>query len=79
MSKLATTDPQELRPLLHERIDQCSPEELEAVRKTLLVLEARRLADELGRELAEDRRTGRITEEKIAEAICEHREQHPYR
>ena len=79
MSKLATTDPTELRPLLHERIDQCSPEELEAVRKTLLVLEARRLAAELGRELAEDRRTGRITEEKIAEAIREHREQHPYR
>ncbi len=26
MSKLATTDPEELRPLLHERIDQCNPE-----------------------------------------------------
>ena len=79
MSKLATTDPKELRPLLHERIDQCSPEELEAVRKTLLLLEARRLADELGREMADDRRTGKITEEKIGEAIREHREQHPYR
>ena len=49
------------------------------VRKTLLLLEARRLADELGREMAEDRRTGRMTDEKIAEAIREHREQHPYR
>jgi hypothetical protein len=79
MSKLATTNPEELRPLLHERIDQCNPEELEAVRKTLLMLEARRLADELGREMAEDWRTGKITEEKIAEAVCEHREGHPYR
>ena len=79
MSKLATTDPTELRPLLHERIDQYSPEELETLRKTLLVLEARRLAGELGRELAEDRRTGRITEEKIAEATRQHRELHPYR
>jgi hypothetical protein len=79
MSKLATTNPEELRPLLHERIDQCNPEELEAVRKTLLMLEARRLADELGREMAEDWRIGKITEEKIAEAIREHRERHPYR
>jgi len=29
MSKLATTDPNELRPILHERIDQCTLEELE--------------------------------------------------
>lgn len=78
MSKLATAAPEELRPLLHERIDQCSPEELDAVRKTLLMLEARRLADELGRDMAEDWRTGRITEEKIAEASREHRARHPY-
>jgi hypothetical protein len=25
MNKLATTNPDELRPLLHERIDQCTP------------------------------------------------------
>ncbi len=55
MIKLATTDPKELRPLLHERIDKCNPEELEAVRKTLLMLEARRLADELA---ARWRKTG---------------------
>ena len=79
MSKLATIESGELRPLLHERIDQCNPEELEAVRKTLLMLEARRLADELGRDMAEDWRTGKITEEKIAEAVREHRERHPYR
>lgn len=79
MSKLATTDPDELRPLLHERIDQCTAEELDAVRKTLLTLEARRLADELGRDMAEDLRTGKITDEKIAETIREHRQRHPYR
>jgi hypothetical protein len=79
VNKLATTDPDELRPLLHERIDQCTPEELEAVRRTLLGLEARRLADELGRDMAEDWRTGKLTEAGIAEAILEHRKRHPYR
>lgn len=79
MSKLATTDPDALRPLLHERIDQCTAEELDAVRKTLLTLEARRLADELGRDMAEVLRTGKVTDEKIAEAIREHRQRHPYR
>ena len=79
MSKLATTDPNELRPLLHERIDHCSPVELEAVRQTLLKFEAERLIAEVGAEFAEDWRTGRITEEKTAEAIREHRARHPYR
>ena len=79
MSKLATTDPNELRPLLRDRIDQCSPEELEAVRQALLKFEAERLIAEVGAEFAEDWRTGRITEEKTAEAIREHRARHPYR
>ena len=79
MSKLATTDPNELRPLLHERIDQCSPEELDAVRKLLLELEARRLFDELGRGFDEDWASGKLTKENIQEAIIEHRCKHPYR
>ena len=79
MNKLATTDPKELRPLLHERIDQCSPEELEAVRQALLKFEAERLIAEVGAEFAEDWSTGRITEEKLAEAVREHRARHPYR
>jgi len=79
MSPLATTDPKELRPLLHERIEHAPDEELEAVRKALLGLEARRLANELGREFEEDWRSGKITEEKIAQSVLEHRARHPYR
>ena len=79
MSTLATTDPKLLRPLLRERMDTCSDEESEAVRKALLLLEARRIADELGRELAADRREGKLTEEGIAESLATHRATHPYR
>ena len=79
MSKLTTSDPNELRPLLHERIDQCSPEELVAVRKLLLELEARRLFDEVGRGFDEDWASGKLTKENIQEAIVEHRRKHPYR
>ena len=81
MSTLSTlpTDPKELRPLLHERIEHATDEELEAVRKALLAIEARRLADEISREFEEDWRSGKITEEKIAQAILEHRARHPYR
>ena len=79
MSPLATTDPKELRPLLRERIEHATDEELEAVRKALLALEARRLADELGREFEGDWCSGKITEESIAQAIRDHRARHPYR
>ncbi|MEO7319503.1 MAG: hypothetical protein ABIZ56_10985 [Chthoniobacteraceae bacterium] len=79
MSPLATTDPKELRPLLHERIEHATDEELEAVRKALLALEARRLADEISREFEEDWRSGKITEASIAQAIRDHRARHPYR
>ena len=79
MSTLATTDPKELRPLLRERIEHATDAELEAVRKALLLFEAKRTFDELGREMDEDWRSGKITEEKVAEAIREHRTRHPYR
>ena len=71
--------PQELRPLLHQRLDAATDEELAAVHRMLLEMEARRLADELGDEMQKDWDSGRITEENIAEAILEHRRKHPYR
>ena len=79
MSKLATTDPKELRPLLHERIDQCSPEELEAVRKTLLQFELNRLMDSVGEAIDDAAARGEMTPEKIETDIREHRARHPYR
>jgi len=79
MSKLATTDPKELLPLLHERIDQCSPEELEAVRKTLLQFELNRLMETVGEACDEAAARGEMAPEKIAAALREHRARHPYR
>ena len=81
MSSLSTKpkSPQELRPLLHERLDVATDEELAAVHRTLLEMEARRLCEELGEATESAWASGEITEEKIAEAIREHRQAHPYR
>ncbi len=68
-----------LRPLILARIEQLPAEDLPLIDRTLLELETRRLSDELGAALAEDWRSGRITEESIAEAVREHRQKHPYR
>ncbi len=74
-----TKDPKELLPLLHERLDSATDEELTAVHKMLVELEARRLADELGAEMDQAWASGQITKENIAAAILEHRKLHPYR
>ena len=74
-----STDPKELRPLLHAEVDKLRDEDLAAARRALLEIETRRLADELGAALDEQRASGRITNESIAEAILEHRRKHPYR
>jgi len=59
MSDLATTDPARLRPLLHERIDQCTPEEREAVRKLLLEWEAKRLFAAMAADAEADQLAGK--------------------
>ena len=78
MSDLAMTDPERLRPLLHERIDQCSPEELEVVRKLLLEWEARRLFATMAAGAEADRLAGNHDPALVEAAICEHRTRHPY-
>lgn len=72
-------DPKELRPLLHRKLDAASDEEVAAVHRLLLEMEARRLADELGAEFDDDWATGKLTHENIEEALVEHRRKHPYR
>ena len=79
MSPLATTDPKELRPLLHERIDQLADEELESVRQALLKLEIHHVREELGREVDELEAAGELTPEKIEASVRAHRARHPYR
>ena len=78
MSTLATTDPKELRSILRERLEHCTEEELEAVRKALLQLEINRLVDEMGAEARADWDAGKYAPELVEAAIREHRAKHPY-
>ena len=73
------TDPKELRPLLHAEIDRLPDEALAAAHRVLQEMEIQRLTDALGAATEEAWASGQMTEEKIAEAIREHRVRHPYR
>ena len=79
MSTLVTTDPKELRPLLHERIERATDEELEAVRKALLKLEAERAFAEMAAGAQADHLAGKHDPVLVEAAIREHRARHPYR
>jgi hypothetical protein len=67
------TNPNDLRPLIEQRLDDATPAELEAVHRMLVELEARRLLAELddATELAWE--SGHISDEIIAQAVREHR------
>lgn len=71
MSTLAPTDPNELRPLLHERIDQWRAEDLPLLHRVLLELERDRLVAELNTEFDRDRESGRMA--RLSDIIREAR------
>ena len=77
MSPLATKDPQQLRAILHDRLDHCTDAELEAVRKALMQFEAERLLAEIGEAAQAD--AGKYDPALVEAAIREHRARHPYR
>lgn len=68
-----------LRPKIVARIERLPAGDLPAVERALAEIEARRLSEELGAELAEDWKSGALSEESIKEAVLEHRRKHPYR
>jgi len=72
-------DPKELRPLLHAEIDRLPDEALAAAHRLLQEMEIQRLMDDLGAATEQAWTSGQMSEEKIAEAIREHRKRHPYR
>ncbi len=72
-------NPKELRPLVHAQLDSLPDHCLEAAQKLIMDLQLRELVDELGAEMDETWKSGRITQESIAKAIQEHRQKHPYR
>ena len=79
MSAVLAIEPQKMRPLIHEKIDRLTDDELAAVHKQLEIIELKREFDAIGEEFAEDWRTGRITQEKVDEAVRSYRAAHPYR
>ncbi len=79
MSTLATKGLNELRTTLHERIDHCTEDELEAVRKALLKLEAERAFAEMSAEAEADHLAGKHDPALVEAAIREHRARHLYR
>ena len=81
MSTLTTVpvDPKELRPLLHAMIDRLRDENLLVLHRVALELELDEVTDRLNEAFDEARAAGRLTPERIAEAIAAHRAAHPYR
>jgi hypothetical protein len=60
MSTFAPTDPNTLRPLLHERIDQWAAADLPLLHRVMLELDRDRLVAELNAEFDRDRESGRL-------------------
>lgn len=73
MNTASTLTPQQLRPLVHEKIDLLTDAEVAAVHKQLVVLELWRELDAIGEEMANHWNEGRITAEKVDEAVREYR------
>jgi len=66
-----TSNPSELRPLLHEKIDQWAPDDLPLLHRVMVELERDRLIAELNAEFDRDRESGRLA--RLPEIIREAR------
>ena len=66
-----TSTPSELRPLLHEKIDQCAPDDLPLLHRVMIELERDRLVAGLNAEFDRDREAGRLA--RLPEIIREAR------
>jgi hypothetical protein len=72
-------DAKDLRPLLHAEIDKLRDKDLGLAHRLLLEIEMQQVMDDLDDAADEARAAGRLTPERIAEAIAAHRAAHPYR
>jgi len=66
-----TSKPSELRPLLHEKLDQWAPDELPLLHRVMVQLERDRQVAELNVEFDRDREAGRLA--RLPEIIREAR------
>lgn len=73
------SDRQGLKQMLHTTIEHLNASELSILNRVALRLEAERVADELDAAFDEDRKAGKLTNERIQNIIAEVRKNHPYR
>lgn len=72
-------DPKELRPLLHAELDKLSDDYLAPARQLILEIQMQQVLEELDDAADQARAAGRMTPERIAKAIADHRAAHPHR
>lgn len=65
--------PQELRPLVHQKVDALTDQELAEVHRQLLLLELRREMDSIGDNLSNEWLHGRVTQDKVDLAVKTYR------
>lgn len=73
----ATANPEELRRFLHQEIDRMEPSRLEILNRLLQQLKLFELVDEVDRGFDADRAAGRLTPDKVAEAVRAVRLEYP--
>ena len=74
----ATANPEDLRRFFHQEIDRMEPSRLEILNRMLQQLRLFELAEQIDRGFAADRSAGRLSPDKIAEAVRAVRREHPY-
>ena len=70
---------QKLRKALHEKIEQLPASTLPAAERLLLQIEVEQLRRELDAGFDQDRAEGKLSQEKVTEAIALHRARRSYR
>ena len=79
MNSHTEIDPKDLRPLLHAEIDKLRDKDLGLAHRLLLEIELHQVMDDLDDAADEARAAGRLTPERIGEAIAAHRAAQSYR
>jgi hypothetical protein len=69
-------EPEKLKPLLHEKIEQMNGSQLSLLNRVLLQVEAEELADRLGEAFDQDR--AQDTLRRISELVKQFRAEHRY-
>ena len=74
----AAANPKDLRRFFHQEIDRMEPSRLEVLNRMLEQLKVLELGEEIDRGVDADRAAGRLSPEKIADAIQSVRGARPY-